>query len=132
MRKYTYIHMHTHTSWETFQSVPISGMKYSSQPSVPSYSAMLSVCCLDLVSYTISLTLGVKVFFSCCCPTSSALLHFSILFSFALPLSDSLLLSLSSCLPSSFFFLCCPLASFHFAFHALCSANNNNKTKPST
>lgn len=132
MHKYTYIHMHTHTSWETFQSVPISGMKYSSQPSVPSYSAMLSVCCLDLVSYTISLTLGVKVFFSFCCPTSSALLHFSISFSFALPLSDSLSLSFSSHLPSSFSFFSALLASFHLAFHALCSAKSNYRTKNST
>ncbi len=78
-------------------------MKYSSELSVPRYSAMLSVCCLGLVSYTISLTLGVKVFFSCCCPTSFALLHFSISLSVALPLSV-FLSHLIICLPFSALF----------------------------
>lgn len=86
-------------------------MKYSSQPSVPSYSAMLSVCCLGMVSYTISLTLGVKVLFSCCCHLF-CLLHFSLhcsdnrSFFFFIPSSS---FSLLSELPLLLFLLTCPL-----------------------
>lgn len=86
-------------------------MKYSSQPSVPSYSAMLSVCCLGMVSYTISLTLGVKVLFSCCCHLF-CLLHFSLRcsdsrsFFFFIPSSS---FSLLSELPLLLFLLTCPL-----------------------
>lgn len=54
-------------------------MKYSSQPTVPLQCCAGAWCQTgDMPTHTISLTLGVKVFFSCCCPTFSALLHFSV------------------------------------------------------
>lgn len=78
------------------------------------------VWCQTSDKHTISHTLGVKVFFSCC-PTSSALLHFPISLSVALPLSVNLSL-LHARLPSSFslFSALCPLS---LAFMILATKN---------
>ncbi len=85
------------------------------------------VWCQTSDTHAISLTLGVKVFFSCCCPTSSALLHFPISLSVALPLTDSLSLFFMLCLPSSSSLFSALSPSFHSTSFAFMPPSPKNK-----